>query len=166
MTEGFLARWDIYMQSVRVVPWLMADGGLGGSRSSIAFHFLPSVPLSSHPSRHIRPITTMGKRKKATRKPQARRRSEPLPTVFSCLFCNHEKSVICRIDKKLKLGFLNCKICGQHFQAPTNALTVPVDVYSEWVDAVESGEVQVVPEGEVPDIDEGSDLDDNDDELE
>ncbi|KAK9458316.1 transcription elongation factor Elf1 like-domain-containing protein, partial [Dipodascopsis uninucleata] len=82
-----------------------------------------------------------GKRKKSSRKPQTARKREPLPTVFSCLFCNHEKSVICRIDKKLKLGYLNCKVCGQNFQMSTNPLTVPVDIYSEWIDACENGEI-------------------------
>ncbi|KAK9389355.1 transcription elongation factor Elf1 like-domain-containing protein [Lipomyces mesembrius] len=99
----------------------------------------------------------MGKRKKSTRKPQGPRKREPLPTVFSCLFCNHEKSVVCRIDKKLKLGFLNCKVCGQNFQTQTNSLSVPVDIYSEWIDACESGEL---PEKNEDAGDLESDLDD------
>ncbi|KAK9321990.1 hypothetical protein V1517DRAFT_156551 [Lipomyces orientalis] len=99
----------------------------------------------------------MGKRKKSTRKPQGPRKRDPLPTVFSCLYCNHEKSVVCRIDKKLKLGFLNCKVCGQHFQTQTNALSVPVDVYSEWIDACESGELPG-KNGEAADVE--SDLED------
>ncbi|KAK9473489.1 transcription elongation factor Elf1 like-domain-containing protein [Dipodascopsis tothii] len=104
----------------------------------------------------------MGKRKKSTRTPQKAAKREPLPTVFSCLFCNHEKSVICRIDKKLKVGFLNCKVCGQSFQTQTNALSVPVDVYSEWIDASESGELDTKRNM----ADDGSDLDEELDEEE
>lgn len=42
------------------------------------------------------------------------------------------------MDKKLGVGVLTCKICGQHFQTSINTLSDPVDVYSEWVDACEA----------------------------
>lgn len=45
---------------------------------------------------------------------------EPLQTTFSCLFCNHENCVIVKLDKKLGLGNLSCKICGQRFQTGIN----------------------------------------------
>ncbi|CAR29750.1 hypothetical protein ZYGR_0AD04340 [Zygosaccharomyces rouxii] len=78
----------------------------------------------------------MGKRKKATRKPQ-RRLALKLDTKFNCLFCNHDKSVNCTLDKKNSIGSLQCKICGQSFQTRINGLSQPVDVYSDWFDAVE-----------------------------
>ncbi|CAP73114.1 uncharacterized protein PODANS_2_5280 [Podospora anserina S mat+] len=80
----------------------------------------------------------MGKRKKATRKPTGPRRNEPLPSVFTCLFCNHEKAVSVKVDKKAGVGSLDCKICGQHFQCGINYLSAPVDVYAEWVDAADA----------------------------
>ncbi|KAK0663999.1 putative transcription elongation factor 1 [Cercophora samala] len=80
----------------------------------------------------------MGKRKKATRKPTGPRRNEPLPSVFTCLFCNHEKAVSIKVDKKAGVGSLDCKICGQHFQCGINYLSAPVDVYAEWVDAADA----------------------------
>ena len=78
----------------------------------------------------------MGKRKKSSRGP-AKRQVLKLDTKFNCLFCNHEKSVSCKLDKKNCIGSLNCKICGQSFQTRINALSQPVDVYSDWFDAVE-----------------------------
>ena len=45
---------------------------------------------------------------------------EPLPTNFPCLFCNHEKSVSVKLDKKAGIGELSCKICGQQFQTGIN----------------------------------------------
>ena len=45
---------------------------------------------------------------------------EPLASSFSCLFCNHENSVIVKLDKKLGLGDLSCKVCGQKFQTGIN----------------------------------------------
>ncbi|PGH29564.1 hypothetical protein GX50_07678 [[Emmonsia] crescens] len=78
-------------------------------------------------------IAGMGKRKKSSRKPK-----EPLPTTFSCLFCNHENCVIVKLDKKLGLGNLSCKICGQRFQTGINYLSAAVDVYSDWVDACDA----------------------------
>lgn len=77
----------------------------------------------------------MGKRKSA-RKP-VKKIKQTLDTTFTCLFCNHEKSVICVIDKKNLLGELHCKICGQSFQTAINSLSQPVDIYSDWIDACE-----------------------------
>ncbi|KAG5287089.1 transcription elongation factor Elf1 [Histoplasma ohiense] len=80
----------------------------------------------------------MGKRKKSSRKPAAPKKKEPLQTTFSCLFCNHENCVIVKLDKKLGLGNLSCKICGQRFQTGINYLSAAVDVYSDWVDACDA----------------------------
>ncbi|KAF2423308.1 Elf1-domain-containing protein [Tothia fuscella] len=77
----------------------------------------------------------MGKRKKAAKKPTGKKKNEPLPTTFQCLFCNHEKSVTVKMEKKQGIGFLNCKVCGQHFNSGINYLSAAVDVYSDWVDA-------------------------------
>jgi len=80
----------------------------------------------------------MGKRKKAAKKPTGPRKNEPLPTVFPCLFCNHEKSVTVKVDKKAGVGALLCKVCSQQFQCSVNYLSMPVDVYSDWVDACDA----------------------------
>ncbi|KAI0885224.1 Elf1-domain-containing protein [Annulohypoxylon maeteangense] len=80
----------------------------------------------------------MGKRKKSSRKPQGKKKNDPLPTVFTCLFCNHEKSVNVKIDKKLGIGDLECTVCGQRFQCGVNYLSAAVDVYSEWIDAADA----------------------------
>ncbi|KAI0012809.1 Elf1-domain-containing protein [Xylariaceae sp. FL0662B] len=80
----------------------------------------------------------MGKRKKSSRKPQGPKKKDPLPTTFTCLFCNHEKSVTVKMDKKAGVGHLDCKVCGQKFQCGINYLSAPVDVYSEWVDAADA----------------------------
>lgn len=45
---------------------------------------------------------------------------EPLPTTFPCLFCNHENSVLVKLDKKAGTGELSCKVCGQQFQTGIN----------------------------------------------
>ncbi|OTB05782.1 hypothetical protein M426DRAFT_319463 [Hypoxylon sp. CI-4A] len=80
----------------------------------------------------------MGKRKKSSRKPQGKKKNDPLPTIFTCLFCNHEKSVTVNMNKKLGVGELECKVCGQRFQCGINYLSAPVDVYSEWIDAADA----------------------------
>ncbi|CAK7222412.1 hypothetical protein SBRCBS47491_004857 [Sporothrix bragantina] len=79
----------------------------------------------------------MGKRKSSS-KPQGPKKADPLPTTFSCLFCNHEKSVAVKLDKKLGIGYLECKVCGQKFQCEINYLSAAVDVYGEWVDAADA----------------------------
>ncbi|PIA92406.1 Transcription elongation factor 1 [Cercospora beticola] len=79
----------------------------------------------------------MGKRKAAKRE-GPKKKKEPLATQFKCVFCNHESSVTVKIDKKLGLGNLSCKSCGQGFQTSTTYLSSPVDVYSDWIDACEA----------------------------
>jgi transcription elongation factor Elf1 len=78
----------------------------------------------------------MGKRKKSTRKPGAgKKKMDPLPTVFTCLFCNHERSIVVKLDKKTGIGSLFCKVCAKTFETRINYLAAPTDVYHEWVDA-------------------------------
>ncbi|KAI0167051.1 Elf1-domain-containing protein [Hypoxylon sp. FL1284] len=83
-------------------------------------------------------MSLQGKRKKSSRKPQGKKKSDPLPTVFTCLFCNHERSVTVELHKKNGVGELSCTVCGQAFQCGINYLSGPVDVYAEWVDAADA----------------------------
>ncbi|EPS43425.1 hypothetical protein H072_2585 [Dactylellina haptotyla CBS 200.50] len=57
--------------------------------------------------------------------------------VFNCLFCNHERSVIIKLDKKSSVGSLHCNVCGQQYQTSINYLSGAVDVYADWVDAAD-----------------------------
>ncbi|KAL6708171.1 hypothetical protein ACN47E_003355 [Coniothyrium glycines] len=79
----------------------------------------------------------MGKRKSSS-KPQGPKKKEKLPTVFQCLFCNHENAVSVSIEKKSGVGNLQCKVCGQTFQTNINYLSAPVDVYADWIDACDA----------------------------
>ncbi|POS88041.1 Elf1-domain-containing protein, partial [Erysiphe pulchra] len=102
----------------------------------------------------------MGKRKAAAKKPVGPRKNAPLPSVFPCLFCNHEKSVMVKLDKKSGVGQLNCKICNQQFQCAVNYLSAAVDVYSDWVDACDAvakidGELKEQPQITTKTSDEG-----------
>lgn len=51
------------------------------------------------------------------------------------------------------MGSLYCKICGQNFQTTINALSRPVDVYTDWYDATE--EVNKGHTGDGSDDEEG-----------
>lgn len=78
----------------------------------------------------------MGKRKSAKRvKPK--KRQLPVPTTFDCPFCNHERSVECKMDKEKSIGYIRCNICAASYQMMTNYLSEPVDIYSEWIDKCE-----------------------------
>ncbi|KAJ3573504.1 hypothetical protein NPX13_g4675 [Xylaria arbuscula] len=63
---------------------------------------------------------------------------EGLSKEFTCLFCNHEKSVHVKLDKKAGVGHLSCAVCGQQFQCGIHTLMEAIDVYSEWVDAADA----------------------------
>ncbi|KAJ7155942.1 transcription elongation factor Elf1 like-domain-containing protein [Mycena crocata] len=82
----------------------------------------------------------MGKRKKAAKKPQQSRQKVPLDTAFTCLFCNHDKSVTVRLDRKEGIAQLACRVCDQRYQSKVNHLTEPVDIYSEWMDAADAAQ--------------------------
>ncbi|SCV05549.1 LANO_0H09934g1_1 [Lachancea nothofagi CBS 11611] len=103
----------------------------------------------------------MGKRKKSSRGP-AKKLTQRLDLNFNCLFCNHERSVTCTLDKKNSIGSLSCKVCGQSFQTHINALSQPVDVYSDWFDAVEEVNAGKVSDSE-GDSDSASDYESDSD---
>ncbi|KAK8706234.1 hypothetical protein V6N13_049808 [Hibiscus sabdariffa] len=62
---------------------------------------------------------------------------DKLDTVFSCPFCNHGTGVECRLDLKNSIGEAFCRICQASFSTTINALTEPIDIYSEWIDECE-----------------------------
>ncbi|EPY52561.1 Elf1 family transcription elongation factor [Schizosaccharomyces cryophilus OY26] len=69
----------------------------------------------------------MGKRK-ASKRIRPTRRAAPLETT----------SVSCTLDKQSGVGNLHCKICGQSHQCIITALSAPIDVYSDWIDACDT----------------------------
>ncbi|KIR28855.1 hypothetical protein I309_02350 [Cryptococcus deuterogattii LA55] len=91
----------------------------------------------------------MGKRK-AAKKPVAKKKAEPLSSVFKCLFCNHDKAVNVKLDKATMFGHLHCKVCGQKYSTPINNLSAAVDVYCDWVDACEDIRQQQPPKQRAP----------------
>jgi len=79
----------------------------------------------------------MGKRKSRKTKPVAKKRQLTVPTNFDCPFCNHEKSVECKMDRERSIGIIRCSVCDASYQMIINYLSEPVDVYSEWLDQCE-----------------------------
>ncbi|CAN6215030.1 unnamed protein product [Urochloa humidicola] len=79
----------------------------------------------------------MGKRKsrKAAKAPPKKKKK--LETAFDCPFCNHRGSVECKIDFKERIAVATCRVCQEIYHTDVNALTEPIDVYSEWIDACE-----------------------------
>jgi transcription elongation factor Elf1 len=77
----------------------------------------------------------MGKRKSA--KPPPKKGQEKLATVFSCPFCNHDNSVECTMDRKNHIGEATCRICQEKFCTTIDALSEPIDLYSDWIDECE-----------------------------
>ncbi|KAF9130066.1 hypothetical protein BGW39_003516 [Mortierella sp. 14UC] len=66
------------------------------------------------------------------------KRQLKLDKVFECLSCNNTKSVICKLDFDKKVGTLVCELCPARYACAINHLSKEVDVYSDWVDNVES----------------------------
>ncbi|KAK4534813.1 hypothetical protein CDCA_CDCA03G0838 [Cyanidium caldarium] len=88
----------------------------------------------------------MGKRKKSSKKPVTKAIVPRLDTTFDCPFCHQLKSVSVTMQRSSvpMRGVLSCVTCGARYQCEIHALSEPVDVFSEWMDAIE--EVNTVRE--------------------
>ncbi|VDP21328.1 unnamed protein product [Soboliphyme baturini] len=60
---------------------------------------------------------------------------KPLPTEFDCPFCEHPKTCEVLMNVKAKVGYIECRVCGENFQTSVHNLSLPVDVYADWIDA-------------------------------
>ncbi|KAG2609512.1 transcription elongation factor 1 homolog [Panicum virgatum] len=78
----------------------------------------------------------MAKRKSRKAKAPPKKKPAKLDTAFVCPFCGHPDAVGCLIDQHI-FARASCRICQESYATSANALTEPVDVYSEWIDACE-----------------------------
>jgi transcription elongation factor Elf1 len=78
----------------------------------------------------------MAKRKSRKAPPPAKK-VRKVPTAFDCPFCGHTGSVQCNIDLKDMIAEAACGVCKEVYATVANALTEPIDVYSEWIDECE-----------------------------
>eukprot|EP01083_Nonionella_stella_P014525 40773_1 len=74
----------------------------------------------------------MGRRK--SKKRVIKMKAQSVSKIFDCPFCNHSKTVECKLDKRKNIGTINCRICTVSFQTIIHHLSEPVDVYSDWID--------------------------------
>jgi transcription elongation factor Elf1 len=81
----------------------------------------------------------MGKRKTSSVKlKKVLRYPRTLDKAFSCPFCSQERAVDCRLDRARQQGQARCRSCGAGYQTTIHALTEAVDVYGEWIDAIDA----------------------------
>ena len=77
----------------------------------------------------------MGKRKSKAR--VMKKTIQTVPTQFDCIFCNHAKTVECKLNMASSVGTIRCRVCQVTFQMEINHLTEPIDIYGEWIDETE-----------------------------
>ena len=78
----------------------------------------------------------MGKRKSA-KKPVAKKKlTEKIANAFQCPFCSQQKCEA-TVDKLKKTAYIRCGDCQEDFKTTAHALTEPIDVYNDWIDACE-----------------------------
>jgi transcription elongation factor Elf1 len=61
-----------------------------------------------------------------------------LAKQFKCPFCANDNVVECKMDLKVGVGKLDCRLCGASYQMPIHHLHEPIDVFSEWLDDCEA----------------------------
>ena len=75
--------------------------------------------------------------KKKTKAVKIKRALKPkLDRIFSCPFCSQEKCVECKLDRAKLAGNAKCRLCGA--STVINSLSDPVDIYAEWIDAIDA----------------------------
>lgn len=94
----------------------------------------------------------MGKRKAARKAPPKAAKSI-LDKTFTCLFCNHENAIECKMHRDQQFARLTCRVCGVHWETGIHNLSEPIDVYSDWIDACEEAEKQKASLGDAADTD-------------
>ncbi|XP_043605479.1 transcription elongation factor 1 homolog [Bombus pyrosoma] len=80
----------------------------------------------------------MGRRKVKRETPQRKTAIVPMDMLFTCPFCNHEKSCEVKMDQHRKIAKISCRICSEDFQTNINMLSEPIDVYNDWIDACDA----------------------------
>jgi transcription elongation factor Elf1 len=87
-----------------------------------------------------------GKRKSS--KPPPKKVAPKLAKLFTCPFCNNEKSVSAKLDYDSGMGKVTCETCNANYEARITTLSEPIDVYSDWIDACEAEKKKAAPAGE------------------
>ena len=74
----------------------------------------------------------MGKRKSS--KPPPKKIKPKVDTLFTCPFCNHDKSVSAKLDHLSAKGLIECNVCSAKWVSNITPLSEAIDVYSDWID--------------------------------
>ena len=78
-------------------------------------------------------------RRRSKRKPAPKKKLiQKLEVLFTCPFCEQEKSCEVKMDFDRKTGAICCNVCTEEYQTIINRLSEPIDVYSDWIDACEA----------------------------
>ncbi len=60
-------------------------------------------------------------RRKSSRKPAPKKKLlQPLEKVFTCPFCNHEKSCDVKMELEKNTAYIKCNVCSEDFQTVIN----------------------------------------------
>lgn len=109
----------------------------------------------------------MGKRKRQS-KPPPKKKTAKLDKVFDCPFCGHEQSVDCFLERDIKVGRVECRVCGAKYKSMITHLDEEIDLYHKWIDACEEASKEKTENAPNPSepanvADELDDVDDDDD---
>eukprot|EP00041_Stephanoeca_diplocostata_P012264 m.205702 g.205702 ORF g.205702 m.205702 type:complete len:99 (-) comp18880_c0_seq30:217-513(-) len=77
-------------------------------------------------------------RKKSKRKAPAKKQGAKLAKSFDCPICNHESSCEVTIKQDKNVGVVKCNVCDEKFETTTNYLSNEIDVFTDWIDALEA----------------------------
>ncbi len=80
--------------------------------------------------------------KASKRKPAKKKPRQKMEKTFACPFCHNDACIDMKIDKHDQMGTATCRVCAAGYQTVSNYLTEPIDIYSEWIDAIQAKKVR------------------------
>jgi transcription elongation factor Elf1 len=85
----------------------------------------------------------VGRRRKKNKR--AVKRIKKIPDIFQCPHCS-QKSLVIKFEKSgipgYKIAKIMCGSCGLYYEMQVPELYEPVDVYAEFLDKYENGEIK------------------------
>ena len=62
----------------------------------------------------------MARRKSKRKAPPKKKLTQPLDKLFTCPFCNHEKSCEVKMDRNKNTAHIFCSVCSEGYQTVIN----------------------------------------------
>ena len=120
-------------------PLLLLRSRLSRGRPTASHSYAQKLKLFVHQS--VLPSNAMGKRRAQVKRNTPVKKERP---SYDCVVCRNKDCIeFPKFPqyKRMSIGLLFCRLCGLQWQGPLHHLSLPCDLYSDWIDALEEAHV-------------------------